>query len=314
MSRTLAWRDLKVGAISFAVIVTLVLSILLFARVGALHGDTTNIYVVADDAPGVLSGTEVWLSGQKVGLVKDVHFRPPSTDTLERLAIHLEILSKHMHFIRKDAWADIRPGGNLIGSPVVFISSGTSRVAALNEGDTLKEISTGMMKPVGDRMEELGNRLGMLTDSGGRVLRLLQSQAGTAGRLVGSGWPKVTAQTDQIARIARRAAAGEGSLARFAHGDLGAHVARIRAAKDSIGELMSTGRGNIGRFRKDSTLINQISHLRGEVDSLRSLSTGGGALGKMKSDSTLSIEMRKLREELTALMADLKKRPLRYLK
>lgn len=314
MSRTLAWRDLKVGAISFAVIVTLVLSILLFARVGALHGDTTNIYVVADDAPGVLSGTEVWLSGQKVGLVKDVHFRPPSTDTLERLAIHLEILSKHMHFIRKDAWADIRPGGNLIGSPVVFISSGTSRVAALNEGDTLKEISTGMMKPVGDRMEELGNRLGVLTDSGGRVLRLLQSQAGTAGRLVGSGWPKVTAQTDQIARIARRAAAGEGSLARFAHGDLGAHVARIRAAKDSIGELMSTGRGNIGRFRKDSTLINQISHLRGEVDSLRSLSTGGGALGKMKSDSTLSIEMRKLREELTALMADLKKRPLRYLK
>src|SRR4029078_10704597 len=107
----------------------------------------TIIAVVAADARGVLSGTEVWLSGQKVGLVKDVHFRPPSTDTLERLAIHLEILSKHMHFIRKDAWAELRPGGNLIGSPVVFISSGTSNVAALNEGDTLKEISTGMMKP-----------------------------------------------------------------------------------------------------------------------------------------------------------------------
>lgn len=314
MSRTLAWRDLKVGVISASVIIALVFSILLFARVGALHGDTTNIFVVADDAPGVLSGTEVWLSGQKVGLVKDVHFRPPSTDPLERLAIHLEILSKHMHFIRKDAWADIRPGGNLIGSPVVFISSGTSRVGALNEGDTLMEISTGMMKPVGDRMEELGNRLGMLTDSGGRVLRLLQSQAGTAGRLVGSGWPKVTAQTDQISRLARRAATGEGSLARIAHGDLGAHFRRIRASKDSISELMNSGRGNIGRFRKDSALMKQISHLQGEVDSLRSLASGGGTLGKMKSDSTLSIEMAKLREELGALMADIKKRPLRYLK
>jgi phospholipid/cholesterol/gamma-HCH transport system substrate-binding protein len=314
MARTLAWRELKVGAISFAVIVALVLSILLFARVGALHGDTTNIYVVADDAPGVLSGTEVWLSGQKVGLVKDVHFRPPSTDTLERLAIHLEILTKHMHFIRKDAWADIRPGGNLIGSPVVWISSGTSRVAALHEGDTLKEISTGKMKPVGDRMEELGNRLGMLTDSGGRVLRLLQTQAGTAGRLVGSGWPKVTAQTDQISRLARRAATGEGSLARLVHGDLGQRIARIRASKDSISELISTGRGNLGRFRKDSTLIKQISHLRSEVDSLRALSSSGGSLGKMKSDSTLSVEMRKLREELAALMADIKKRPLRYIK
>jgi phospholipid/cholesterol/gamma-HCH transport system substrate-binding protein len=314
MARTLAWRDLKVGVISLTLIITLVLSILLFARVGALHGDTTNIYVVADDAPGVLSGTEVWLSGQKVGLVKDVHFRPPSSDTLERLAIHLEILSKHMHYIRKDAWADIRPGGNLIGSPVVWISSGTSRVGPLNDGDTVKEISTGKMKPVGDRMEELGNRLGLLTDSGGKVLRLLQSQAGTAGRLVGTGWPKVTKQTDEIARLARRAAAGEGSLARLVHGELGAHVARIRASKDSIAELMNTGRGNIGRFRKDSTLVKQISHLQSEVDSLRAKFSSGSGIGKLKSDSTMSVEMRKLRQDLAALMADIKKRPLRYLK
>jgi phospholipid/cholesterol/gamma-HCH transport system substrate-binding protein len=314
MARTLGWRDLKVGVISLTVIVTLMLSILLFARVGALHGDTTNIFVVADDAPGVLSGTEVWLSGQKVGLVRDVHFRPPSTDTLERLAIHLEILSRHMHYIRKDAWADIRPGGNLIGSPVIWISSGTSRVAALNEGDTLKEISTGKMQPVGDRVSELGTRLGLLTDSGGKVLRLLQSQAGTAGRLIGTGWPKVSRQTDEIARLARRAATGDGSLARLAHGDLGARFAHIRAAKDSITELMNSGRGNVGRFRKDSTLIKQISHLQGEVDSLRTQFSGGSGIGKMRTDSTFSVEMRKMREDLAALMADIKKRPIRYLK
>src|SRR5678815_363353 len=142
MARALAWRDLKVGTIALVAMVGLALSILFFARVGALHGDTTDIYVVTDDAPGVLAGTEVWLSGQKVGLVKDIHFRSVTTDTLERLAIHLQILSDQMHYIRKDAWADIRPGGNLIGSPVVFISSGTSNVAALNEGDTLMEIST----------------------------------------------------------------------------------------------------------------------------------------------------------------------------
>ena len=314
MSRSLAWSDLKVGVISAVTIVTLVVSILLFARVGALHGDTTNIYVVADDAPGVLAGTEVWLSGEKIGLVKDVHFRPVTTDTLERLAIHLEILSKHINFVRKDSWADIRPGGNLIGSPVVWISSGSSRAGALNEGDTLKEISTGKMRPVGDRVSELGTRLGILTDSGGKVLRLLQSQAGTAGRLVGSGWPKVTRQTDEISRLARRASSGEGSLALMVSGELGAHLARIRASKDSIAALMSSGRGNIGKLRKDSALRKQISHLQGEVDSLRALASGGTGLGKMKSDSTLSIEMRKLREDLAALMADIKKRPLRYLK
>jgi len=314
MARTLAWRNLKTGLIAFGAIVGLAISILLFARVGALHGDTTNIYVVTDDAPGVLSGTEVWLSGEKVGLVKDVHFRPVTTDTLERLAIHVEILSKHIHFIRKDAWADIRPGGNLIGSPVVWISSGTSNVRAVHEGDTLKEISTGKMRPVGDRVAALGNRLGMLTDSGGKVLRLLQSQAGTAGRLVGTGWPKVTRQTDEIARLARRASKGEGSVALLLNGELGQHVARIRAAKDSITVLVTTSRGNIGRFRKDSTLMKQISHLQGELDSVKTAYSTGSGLSKMRSDSTLSVEMARVRAELGLLMADLKKHPLRYLK
>ncbi len=314
MSRALEWSDLKTGVIAFVAIVGFALSILLFARVGALHGDTTSIFVVTDDAPGVLPGTEVWLSGQKVGLVKDIHFRPVTTDTLERLAIHLQILSDQMHFIRKDAWADIRPGGNLIGSPVVFISSGTSKVGPLNEGDTLKEISTGMMRPVGDRVTALVTRLGMLTDSGGKVLRLLQSQAGTAGHLVGSGWPKVTRQTDEIARLATRATRGEGSLALLLNGDLGVKVARIRAAKDSITALMTTGRGNVGRFRKDSTLMKQVSHLQGELDSLKSAYSAGAGIGRMKSDTTLTHEMARVRVELGLLMADLKKHPLRYLK
>src|SRR5215217_3211070 len=167
MARNLAWRDLKTGVVAFATIVALALGILLFARVGALHGDTTNIYVVTDDAPGVLDGTEVWLSGQKIGLVRDVHFRSVRTDTLQRLAIHLQILSDRMQYLRRDAYADIRPGGNLIGSPVVWISSGTSNAPALTEGDTLVEISTGMMRPVGERVEALGARMTILADSGG---------------------------------------------------------------------------------------------------------------------------------------------------
>jgi ABC-type transporter Mla subunit MlaD len=314
MSRNLQWRELKTGIIAFAVIVGGALSILFFARVGALHGDTTDIYVVTDDAPGVLAGTEVWLSGQKVGLVKDIHFRPPTTDTLERLAIHLKILSRHMRFIRRDAWADIRPGGNLLGTPVVWISSGTSRVRALNPGDTLAEISTGKMRPVGDRVAALGNRMTMLADSGGKVLRLLQSQAGTAGRLVGSGWPKVTRQTDQLARIARNASRGNGSLGLILHGELGAHLASIRATKDSIALVLSSGSGNVGRFRRDSTLRNEIAHLQAQVDSLRAISAAGTGIGRMKTDSALTREMARVRVELAALMADIKKHPLRYLK
>lgn len=314
MARDLEWRNLKTGIVAFAAIVGGALSILLFAKVGALHGDTAEIYVVTDDAPGVLEGTEVWLSGQKVGLVRDIHFRSVATDTTERLAIHLEILADRMPYLRKDAWADIRPGGNLIGSPVVWISSGTSKVAGLSPGDTLREISTGMMQPVGDRMSRLGARMTVLADSGGRVLRLLQSQVGTAGRLVGSGWPKVTKQTDEIARLTRKATSGNVTLGLMLHGELGAHIASIRARKDSIVFLLSSGDGNVGRFRSDSILIKRVEHLQAEVDSLRAMMSSATGIGRMKTDSTLTKEIARVRVELAALMADIKKRPLRYLR
>jgi phospholipid/cholesterol/gamma-HCH transport system substrate-binding protein len=314
MSRNLAWRDLKTGTIAFFAIVGLAMSILLFARVGALHGDTTNIYVVTDDAPGVLNGTEVWLSGTKVGLVRDIHFRSVSTDTTQRLAIHLEVLTKHMQYLRRDAWADIRPGGNLIGSPVVWISSGTSTARGLQEGDTLVEISTGMMKPVGERMEALGARLTSLADSGSKVLRLLQSQAGAAGRLVGTGWPRVTQQTDQIARLARTAMRGGGTLDGLMHGEIGTHIANIRATKDSISLLLNTPTGNIGRLRADSSLTLKVAHLQGQVDSLRAVLGAAGGIANLRSDSTMTAEIARVRVELAALMADIKKHPLRYIR
>jgi phospholipid/cholesterol/gamma-HCH transport system substrate-binding protein len=314
MSRTLRWRELKTGVVALAVIVTIVLSVLLFARVGALHGDTSSIYVLTDDAPGVLNGTEVWLSGQKIGLVKDIHFRPVSTDTLQRLAIHTQILSQYMHYLRRDAYADIRPGGNLIGSPIVFISSGTSRARALNDGDTLIEIASGKMKPVGDRVTALGNKVAALADSGGRVLALLNSQIGTLGKLGSTGIPKIAATTGAIASLVGKARTGDGTLARAMNGDIGAHIAHIRAQKDSISTLMSSGDGTLGRLHRDSTLQVQVAQLMDEIDSLRVVYSGTNQLSRARSDPAIAAQLAQARAELAAIMKDLKKHPTTYLR
>ena len=116
MPRSHSWSELKVGLISAAVIIAIVLGVLIFARVGALHGKRDQLFVLTDHAPGVLPGTEVWLAGEKIGLVNNIRFRPASTDTSRRVIIELEVLSKYFPQIRKNSHADIRPGGNLIGS------------------------------------------------------------------------------------------------------------------------------------------------------------------------------------------------------
>src|SRR5689334_25448998 len=90
--------------IAVGVIAAIILVILMFARVGGLHGKKVTLYVVTDEAPGVLAGTEVWLAGEKDGLVTDISFRPPGTDTLERLLIKTEFLQKALTHVRRDSY------------------------------------------------------------------------------------------------------------------------------------------------------------------------------------------------------------------
>src|SRR5665213_1990859 len=78
MPRAENWSQLQVGIFVLLGIVAVVFAVMRFARIGALHGDTSRIYMVTDIAAGVLNGTEVRLAGQKVGLVESVQLRPPS--------------------------------------------------------------------------------------------------------------------------------------------------------------------------------------------------------------------------------------------
>lgn len=313
MARPLEWRELKTGSVALAALVSVVFGVLIFARVGALRGDKTDIYVLTQEADGVLEGTEVWLSGQKIGLVKDIHFRSITTDTVERLAIHAEILADRMHRVRKDAYADIRPGDNLIGSPIVYISSGTSHAAALKSGDTLINVSTGKMKPVGEKVTELTTRLSALADTGRKISALLNSTTGTAGAFRQGGMAKVGDVSASISGLMNKTTSGNGTIALASRGQLGARIARLSAAKDSVVLLISSDRGNVGRFRRDSTLFRTVSHVRSELDSLKAMTSGAGTLQRARSDTTLTVEMARLRAELTALMADVRKHPGRYI-
>lgn len=313
MSRDLQWSELKTGVIAFAVLVTLVLSILLFARVGQLRGDKDNIYVLTQEAEGVLEGTEVWLSGQKIGLVKDVHFRPLSTDTLQRLAIHTEILRDRMNFIRRDAWADIRPGDNLIGSPIVFISSGTSKAPPLKSGDTLINVSRSKIKPLGVKVGELSAKLTTLADSGKKVVAALSSPKSNIGAFRSTGIAKINTANAAFSGLMNKASQGNGSVALASRDNIPERLTRILAAKDSVALLFTTDRGSVGRFRKDSTLFKQVSHIRSQLDSLKTMAAGNTGVARLRGDTTLTTEMARARLQLTEIMADLKKHPGRYI-
>ncbi len=312
MPRNYSWSELKVGMVAVAGIVALALGVLLFARVGALHGNKSRIVILTDHAPGVLPGTEVWLAGERIGLVDKIEFRPISADTSRRVAIHATILESFMPQVRKNAHADIRPGGNLIGSPVVYISSGTPRNPPARDGDTISTKSVGVIKDVGENVTQLVSRLTVLADSGSKALALLNSEAGAAGAFTRGGLPRIASVSGSMSAIMSKASKGNGSAGLLARGDIGLRLRRVLSAKDSLTSMLNSGNGNIGRFRRDSTLGPTIAHMKSEVDSLRGLMSGS-SLTKVRTDTALTSQLRIVRAQLDSLMTDIKKHPRKYL-
>ena len=314
MPRHLRWSELTGGIIATAVIAGLVVAIFLFARVGALHGKKVTLYVLTDDATGVLSGTEVWLGGKKEGSVKDVTFRPPSPDTLERLVIKTEILRDALPNVRRDSHASIRPGDSMIGAIVVYISPGTAAFPQLHDGDTVHVQHHSRIADLTKDVGRIGPAFSELATQVQDLNTKMGKPVGTLGNARAHGIPRLPDVRARMSRIAARATRGNGTLALAARTDLTGRASRAMAAADSIRTLMSSNKGSIGRFRRDSTLVTKASGVLAEVDTLRALlSDPLGAIAAAHPDSALSRELGRTRFLLDSLIKDARKHRGRYI-
>jgi phospholipid/cholesterol/gamma-HCH transport system substrate-binding protein len=314
MPRQLHWSELRGGIISAAVIAVLIAATLLFARVGAIHGKKVTLYVVTHDATGVLAGTEVWLAGKKAGRVTDVSFRPPSSDTTERLLITTEFLADALPNVRRDSYAQIRPGGSLIGAPVLFIATGSAASPPAGDGDT---IHTRTNTPIGDVVSKVGSirpEVSALASGVKALNAQISRPTGTIGNFRTQGLPRLPDVRERMSRITGKATRGSGTIGLAMRRNLMARASRVMAAADSVRALLSSDKGSIGRFRRDTTLVTTAAGIMAQVDTLRALASDPlGSIGGAHSDSTLTRELDRTRSELDSLIRNIKAHPLRYI-
>jgi hypothetical protein len=108
---------------------------------------------------------------------------------------------------------------------------------------------------------------------------------------------------------------GNGTIGRAMRGDLRLRAAHAMAAADSIKLLVSSNKGSLGRFRKDTTLVTKASHVMAQVDSLRAmLADPIGTMAAAHPDSALTLQLQRTHVLLAALISDVKKNPLRYIR
>jgi phospholipid/cholesterol/gamma-HCH transport system substrate-binding protein len=307
-----------VGVVCLVAIVAGALGVLLFARVGALHGDTSTLYAATSEARGITKGSEVWLAGLKVGLVKRITFRPISADTSRRLLLELEVLDEYLPHMRRDSYMQIRSGGTLLGAPVVFVSMGTNHARPLAEGDTIRTLPQQDPEGLTSGFANATKQFPAIVSDVHVLSAQLRAASGTAGAmlsLVGGDNGEVATFRSSAANLGERVSAGHGTIGlALGRGDATTRLRRALARADSLRATLNDSTRTIGRLRGgDSTLLRTVQDVRDEVAIARALlDEPRGTAGRLMRDSAIVRETARVQRQLDSIVADIKYRPLRY--
>jgi ABC-type transporter Mla subunit MlaD len=305
------WRKLTGGIIALVAMIGGALAIIAFARVGSLRGETYHAYIVADQANGILKGTDVWLQGQKVGVVKDVGFRALSTDSAVQTVLQMEVLSQYKQFIRKDSRVEFKPGSTYLGAQVVALRIGSHTAPVLEAGDTLTRVSVIDPEVRSNELTEAGQDFPEIVSSLraiGSDLSKTQTQVGNLRERSG-----LHVIMTHVAQFEKRNAGRKGMLSLLARDNALAQSARVVITRaDSLLEITQE-LGTMKRYKADTGLRAALASTRAQLDSVRiRISREDGAAGRFVSDNALQSDLEVLSDQITRTLANFSRRPERY--
>ncbi|MEO8878854.1 MAG: MlaD family protein [Gemmatimonadaceae bacterium] len=303
-----SWRKLSGGIVALVVIVVGAFSIIAFARVGSLKGSTYIAYIQAEQANGIFKGTDVWLQGQKVGVVKSVGFRQ-LPDTTVQTVLQVEVMSPYKQFIKKDSRVEFKAGGSYVGAQVVAVRIGSASAPVLEAGDTLTRVSVidpdlrqNELSAAGQDFPEIVTSLRAI----GNDLSKTQSQFNSLSDR-SSGLQLIMKHLTEF-QTRRR-----GSFSLFMRDRaLGDRAQQVITRADSLLKFAREP-GTLSHFKGDSALNIQLMRTRAELDSVRiRIAREDGAAGRFLSDDALQKDLEELSNQIAKTLADFGKRPERY--
>jgi phospholipid/cholesterol/gamma-HCH transport system substrate-binding protein len=312
----LSWSQLRPGLTLLTLAMTGAITILLYGRVGALRGSTYRVYVLADDARGIIRGTEVWLAGERVGQVRDVTFRPVTGDTLGRLIVSLDVERRAREAIRQDSRVVFRKGGTPIGAPIVAIAVGSERSPMVRTGDTLLTRAPQVdPDSVRAAVSAAATQLPLLLRDGRKLGDNLRRALGGSAPDGGELRPEIDELSERAQRLSARMGSSGGTLPSLLR-DGALHERARRAAAHAAALLheVRAGGGVIALAPRDSALLVALASARREIATVRALlEREEGTAGRLGRDGALARQLRLLDENLRSVVAEARRDPGRWL-
>ena len=171
-------RSLIVGLFVFVGLIILVAGILVIGTQQNKFSKNIKVVTFFKDVKGLKVGNNVWFSGVKVGIVKDIAF-----ESVENVRVTMNIEEKNSQFIRKDVVATLGSDG-LIGNSIISLVGGNAQTPQIQEEDVLQSGPSGGMEQMMGMLQENGANLSIITQNFAKLSQQMVDGKGTIGALM----------------------------------------------------------------------------------------------------------------------------------
>ena len=294
-------REVKIGIFGVTMIIAAWAGIR-FLKGFDIFSRNSVYYAAYDQINGVQAASPIMMKGVKIGTVTGISFDPQRSDN-----VVLQFTIKRQYHIPTDSEAKIYSNG-LMGGKAIEINYGTARTY-LQKGDTLRSVrERDLMDVAGSELDFFKQKVSQLTGDLSRALdnlnRLMEDNAGNIAGTLGN-LNSVTGDMAQILSAEKNnLKSALENLSKFSD-MLGDNAQRVDSIIGNVDRV-------VAQF-SDEEFAVKLSQTVGHLDDLVArIAQGEGTVGKLMNDPELYDSLNRASENLSALLADVKQYPGRY--
>ena len=290
-------REVKIGIFAVAMIGVAWAGIR-FLKGFDIFSRNVEYYAAYDQINGVQNASPIMMKGVKIGSVTGLSFDPARSDK-----VVLRFTIKREYRIPTDSEAKIFSNG-LMGAKAIEITYGTADTY-LHKGDTLRSSrDRDLMDMAGSELDFFKQKVSQLTGDLSRALdnlnRLMEDNAGNIAGTLGN----LNSVTGDMAQLHSAEKNTLENLSKFSD-MLGDNAQRVDSIIGNVDRV-------VAQFSEEEFAV-KLSQTVGHLDDLVArIAQGEGTVGKLMNDPELYDSLNRASENLSALLADVKQYPGRY--
>jgi phospholipid/cholesterol/gamma-HCH transport system substrate-binding protein len=289
-------QNLKLGIFVLAGLVLFMGAVFLVGSENNVFNKTFTTHAIFKNVEGLKEGDNVWLSGVKIGTVREVSIVKEG-----RVVVSLSLKNNQNKFIKKDATAFIGSDG-LVGSKIVVIRPGDA-AQTIQDTDTIGALSPADTQDLINIARDVGDNTRSLTYDLKTLAKRISDGQGIVGELLKDG---------DFARDLRTTA-----------DQIKMTTSKTAAASEELNNMLyklNHGDGLVNRLATDTTLsytfdqtlqnVRQLSHNSAEMSKglkqlIDKMNSGNNAIGVLLADSLFADRLKVTLENAESASAKL---------